>query len=92
MHTASLDIPELSEAASVSHVFLEKGNNYLLSVGQLCNEGYSITFNIDGVTIFNTKFKAILKGQRDACTGVWRINICSGMPQPQIYEANNVYE
>jgi hypothetical protein len=34
-HTASLDIPELSQAASIAHVFPGMVNNYLLSVGQL---------------------------------------------------------
>jgi hypothetical protein len=38
-------------------------NNALLSVGQLCNEGYSATFKLDGVTLFNTKGNDILKGQ-----------------------------
>jgi hypothetical protein len=53
-HTTSLDIPELSEDASVAHVFPAMVNTSLLSVGQVCNEGYSITFKIDGVSIFNS--------------------------------------
>jgi hypothetical protein len=52
-HTASLEIPELSEAAFVAHVFSDMASNYLLSVGQLCNEGYYVTFRIDGATIYN---------------------------------------
>jgi hypothetical protein len=67
-HTASLDIPELSEAASVAHVFPDVENNSLLSVGQLCNEVYCVTFKIDGVAIFNHEGKAILKGHRDLGT------------------------
>jgi hypothetical protein len=39
-HTASMDIPELSEAASVAHIFAAMANNSLLYVGKLCNEGY----------------------------------------------------
>jgi hypothetical protein len=39
MHTAYLDIPELSKAASVAHIFSAMENNSLLSVGQLCDEG-----------------------------------------------------
>jgi hypothetical protein len=74
-HTAALDITELSEAASVAHVFPEMANNSLLSVGQLCNEGYYVTFKLDGVTIFNSKGHAILKGVRDLGTGLWRINL-----------------
>jgi hypothetical protein len=51
--TSSLDIPELSEAASVAHVFPAMANNSFLSVGQLCNEGYYVTFKIDSMTNFN---------------------------------------
>jgi hypothetical protein len=63
-HTSSLDIPELSEAASVAHVSPSMVNNSLLSVGQLCNEGYSVTFKIDGVRIFKSIGKEILTGNR----------------------------
>jgi hypothetical protein len=40
--TASLYIPELSEAASVAHVFPAMENNSFLSVGQSCNEVYYV--------------------------------------------------
>jgi hypothetical protein len=42
-HTASLDIPKLNKAASIAHIFPGMANHSLLSVGQLCNEGYSVT-------------------------------------------------
>jgi hypothetical protein len=50
-------------------------NNYLLSLGQLCNEGYYVTFRIDAVIIYSTAGKSILKGRRDLNTGLWRINL-----------------
>jgi hypothetical protein len=68
-HTASLGIPELSEVASVSDVPPAMANNYLLSVGQLCNEGYYVTFKIEGATIFNHAGENIPKIQRDLGTG-----------------------
>jgi hypothetical protein len=46
-------------------------NNSLLSVGKLCNEGYYVTFKIDGITTFNDGGKSILKGNRDLGTGLW---------------------
>jgi hypothetical protein len=70
-HIASWDIPDLSQAAYVAHVYPGMENNYFLSVGQLCNEGYYVTFRIDGVTIYNSAGKALLKGQRDLNTGLW---------------------
>jgi hypothetical protein len=69
-HTASLDIAEFSEADSVAHVFPAIANNSLLSVRQLCNEGYHVTFKIDGVTNFNSIGMGILKGNRDLGTGL----------------------
>jgi hypothetical protein len=91
-HTASFDIPELSEAASEADVFPAMVNNPLLSVRKLCNEGYYVTFKIDGVTIFNSEGKAILKGLRDSGTGLWRINLRKDTPNIIIAAANNVYE
>jgi hypothetical protein len=90
-HTFLLDIPELSEAASVVHVLPDMANNSLLSVGHLCNEGYSATFEIYGVTIFNSIGKEILKGNRDLSTGLWRINLCKEIPQYPIAAENNWY-
>jgi hypothetical protein len=87
-----LDIPELSEAASVAHVLPDMANHSLLSVGKLCNEGYYTTLRIDGVTLYNSTGKAILKVQRDLNTGLWCINLRSDKPQPTITAANNVYE
>jgi hypothetical protein len=90
-HTASLDIPEFSEASSVAHVSPDMVNNSLPSVGKLCNEGYYVTFKIDGVIIFNHEVKSILKGLRDLGTGLWCINLRKDKPQIPIAAANNVY-
>jgi hypothetical protein len=82
-HTAELDLPELNAAASKAHVFHGMANHSLLSVGQLCEEGYIVTFKQDTV---------ILSGPRDLNTGLWRINLRqtnNHKPEPI---ANNVYE
>jgi hypothetical protein len=42
-HTAELIIPALNAAASIAHVFPGMASHYLLSVGQLFNEGYIVT-------------------------------------------------
>jgi hypothetical protein len=52
--TAELYIPELNKAASIAHVFPGMANHSLLSFGKLCNEGYTVTFRIDSVTIHNS--------------------------------------
>jgi hypothetical protein len=74
-HTAELDIPELNATASKAHVFPGMANHSLLSVGQLCDEGYIVTFKQASVTICDSKKSQILSGPRDLNTGLWRINL-----------------
>jgi hypothetical protein len=82
-HTAAFDIPELNKAASIEHVFPGMANHSLLSVGQLCNEGYTVTFRNASVTICDSQELQIFKGARDLDTGLWRINLRKEHQQPQ---------
>jgi hypothetical protein len=97
-HTAILDIPQLSKAAKAGHIFPAMENNSLLLVGQLRDEGYSVLFSIDEVTILNTTQKNIMKGSRDLTTGLWRMYLCQNKPscnmapnEARIHAVNNVY-
>jgi hypothetical protein len=74
-HTAELEIPELNAAASKVHVFPGMANHSLLSVGQLCGEGYIVTFKQASVTICDSRNSQILSGPLDLYTGLWRINL-----------------
>jgi hypothetical protein len=87
-----LDIPGLNTAASKAHVFPGMTHHSLLSVGQLCDEGYIVTFQQDTVTICNSDNSKLLSGPRDVNTGIWRINLkqpSKTIPDPV---ANSVYE
>jgi hypothetical protein len=87
-----LDIHELNAAASKAHVFPGMAHHSLLSVGQLCDEGYIVTFQQDTVTICNSEDSKLLSGPRDVTTGLWRINLKpTNEPIPDPI-ANNVYE
>jgi deoxyxylulose-5-phosphate synthase len=88
-HTATLDKPELNKAASIVHIFLGMENHSLLSVGKLCNEGYSVTFKIDTVTIYNPLGVHILKGAQDLDTD---INLLKEHQQHPHEVSNKVYE
>jgi hypothetical protein len=91
-HTAELDIPEFNAAASKAHVFQGMKNHSLLSVGQLCDEGYIVTFKQAAVTICDSEKSPILSGPRDLHTGLWHINLIKTnnlMPEPI---SNNVYD
>jgi hypothetical protein len=91
-HNSDLDIPELSAAAFKAHVLPGMANHSLLSVGQLCDEGYIVTFKQDTVTTSNSGSSHLLSGPRDVNTGLWRINLkqtINHIPEPI---AKNVYE
>jgi hypothetical protein len=91
-HTDELNSPELNAAASKAHVFPGMANYSLLSVGQLCDEDYIVTFKQDTVTIYDSGNSQILSGPRDLNTGLWRINLKqtnNHKPEPI---SNNVYE
>jgi hypothetical protein len=91
-HTAELDIPELNAAASKAHVFPGTANHSLLSVGQLCGEGYIVTFKHASVTICYSHKSQILNGPRDLDTGLWRINLKQANNHKPEPIANNLYE
>jgi hypothetical protein len=50
-------------------------NHSLLSVGQLCDEAYIVTFKRASVTICDSEKAQILTGPRYLNTGLWRINL-----------------
>jgi hypothetical protein len=91
-HTADLDIPGLNAAASKAHVFPDMVSHSLLSVGQLCDEGYIVTFKQDTVTICNSDNSKLLSSPQYVTTGLWRINL--KQPNKTIPDTivNNVYE
>jgi hypothetical protein len=91
-HTAELSIPALNTAASIAHVFHGMANHSLLSVGQLCNEGYIVIFKNASVAVCNSQKFQILSGPRDLDTGLWRINLKKDNQQVHQPVANNVYE
>jgi hypothetical protein len=91
-HTDDLDIPKLNAAASKAHVLSGMAHHSLLSVGQLCNKVYIVTFRQDTVTICNSESSKLLSGPRDETTGLWRINLKQTNKHKPDPIANNVYE
>jgi hypothetical protein len=90
-HTAELDIPELNRCIQGT-CFPGMANHSLLSVGQLCDEGYIVTFKQASVTICDSEKSQILGGPRDLNTGLCCINLKqtnNHIPEPI---ANNLYE
>jgi hypothetical protein len=67
-------------------------NHSLLSVGQLCDEGYIVTFKQASVTIYDSEKSQILSGPRDLNTGLWRISLEQTNNHIPKHIANDVYE
>jgi hypothetical protein len=82
----------MNSAASISHVFHGMANHSLLSVGQLCNEGYIVTVKNASVTVFNSQKFQILSGPWDLDTGLWRINLRQDNQQVNQPVETKVYE
>jgi hypothetical protein len=91
-HTAVLEIPELNAIASKAHFYPGMAHHSLLSVGQLCDEGYIVTFRRYTVTICNSDNVKLLSGPRDDTIGLWRINLKSTIKHIPDPVAHNVYE
>jgi hypothetical protein len=91
-HTSELDIPELNADASKAHVFPGMVHHSLPSVGQLCDEGYTVTFRRDTVTIYSSDNAKLLSGPPDDTTGLWRMNLKQNVKHIPNPIANNLYE
>jgi hypothetical protein len=91
-HTAEFNIPELNATASKAHVFPGMANHSLLSVGQLCNKGYIVTFKNASVTVCNSQQFQILSSPRNLNNGLWRISLRRYNQQVHQPIANNVYK
>ena len=71
-HTASINIPGLPKHARIAHIFPQLASGSLLSVGQLCDEGCTATFNKNKLYIYH-KGKTILQGSRTK-NKLWEID------------------
>jgi hypothetical protein len=67
-------------------------NHSLLSVGQLCDERYTVTFKQDEVTICDSGNSQILSCPRDVNTALWRINLSTTNNHKPDPIANTMYE
>jgi hypothetical protein len=63
-HTATLNIPSLPQAARLSRILPGLAQHSLLSVGQICDSGCSVTFTASNVTVTNGDL-TFLTGERD---------------------------
>ena len=68
-HTCLLPTPQLSHAARKAHILPAMNNRALISVGQLCDDGFRVNFYEQFV--FIQKGKLLLTGCRERNTGLY---------------------
>jgi hypothetical protein len=86
-HVGQLDLPMLRPAARQAHVVPALHNCSLLSMGTVCDAGYTISLDEHDIRI-QDKGKTILSGKRRNDTGMWHIDL----PMPNVQVANALGE
>jgi hypothetical protein len=86
-------MPSFPQAARLAHILPGLDQHSLLSVGQMCDSGCSVTFTASNVTVTNGH-STILTGERDKESNLWRVPLD---PAPPLHgghkhSAYNVYE
>jgi hypothetical protein len=92
-HTATLNMPSLPQAARLAHILPGLAQHSLLSVGQMCDSGCSVTFTASSVTVTNGG-STILTGNRDTQSNLWIVPLNPTPPlnSGQKHSAHNDYE
>ena len=72
-HQAELDLPMLSPLARHVHIVPGLQEFSLLSIGQLCDAGYSICFDKNVMRVLSSDDTCVLTGTRSSLTRLWHI-------------------
>jgi len=70
--STTLNIPYSSTEGKKAHIFDALSSGNLLSVGQLCDDGYKVTFTKDKV-LFSKNAKEQFSGKRKLVNGMWTV-------------------
>jgi hypothetical protein len=72
--TCSLLLTDLPHQAWQAHILPGLVHNSLISVGQLCDNEFSVNFTQDQVTV-SRNGKEVMYGSRDPKSLLWRVNL-----------------
>jgi hypothetical protein len=92
-----LSLPQLPITAREAHILPGLAHSSLVSIGKLCDAGCEAKFDNQEVVITKNNIN-LLRGQRDRCTGLWRIpltnneesTITSNRPTMECNNATNI--
>ena len=80
-HEAELDLPSLPLAARRVHIVPSLQSASLLSMGQLCDAGCTVTFDAKSVAV-HLDDKCLLAGVRTPATGLWQLSLTTPSLSP----------
>ena len=73
-HIATLQLPGISKQARQIHILLKMQTSPLISLGFLCDDGFTITLDKQEMSI-KKNGEEIIKGTRKKKTGTWEVNL-----------------
>jgi hypothetical protein len=73
-HTCNLLLTDLPPQARQAQILPGLVHNSLISVGKLCDNGCSVTFTQDQVTVSKNE-KCVMNGSRDPKSRLWRVDL-----------------
>jgi hypothetical protein len=73
-HTCNLLLTGLPPQARQAHILPGLVHNSLISVGQLCDNGCTVTFTHNQVTVTQNK-ECAMRGSRDPKSRLWRVDL-----------------
>jgi hypothetical protein len=89
-HTCDLLLADLPPQARKAHILPGRVHNSLISVGQLCDNGCSVTFTQEQVTVSKNK-KCVMYGSLDPRSRLWRVNLKQRFETKQV-QCNHAYD
>jgi hypothetical protein len=89
-HTCNLLLTNLPHQARQAHILPGLVHSSLISVGQLCDNKYSVTFTQDQVTV-SRNGKDVIHGSRDPKSRLWPVNL-KQKKKPEIAQFNHAHD
>jgi hypothetical protein len=89
-HICDLLLADLPPQARKAHILPGLVHNSLISVGQLCDNGCSVTFTQEQVTVPKNG-KCVMYGSRDPRSRLWRVDLKQRFETKQI-QCNHAHE
>jgi hypothetical protein len=89
-HTCKLLLTDLPPQERQAHILPGLGHNSLISVGKLCDNGCSVTFTQEQVTV-SRNGKCVMYGSRDPKSRLWQVDLKKRFETQQV-QCNHAHD